>query len=64
MVGASIDPLHDMMALLVCGDDASANGVLLEGEGYFLIETIRGRASLYFYLGYRGRYIEQAAQIL
>lgn len=44
--------------------DQSANGVLPKSEGYFLMQTIRGRASLNLYLCYRGRHIEQTAQIL
>src|SRR6266851_410780 len=43
---------------------ASANGVLLKSEGYFLMQMVRGRASLNLYLRYCGRHIEQAAQIL
>ena len=43
---------------------ADANGELLKSEGYFLMQTIRGRASLDLYLRYRGRHIEQTAQIL
>ena len=54
----------DSLGLLLYWTRRVTNEALLQDEIYLLMQMIRGRDSLNLYLRYRGRHIEQAAQIL